>query len=170
MNINADLPEVVHIVSGFVPVDMSSAANTGDWVSLKNYSRVDIVLYKDAGTAGDDPTITVEQAQDVSGTGAKNLTAVDRVYYAQQTALTSDDTYTKATQTAAATYTDATSAEDQAIWVIPIEADELDTANSFDCIRASVADVGTNAQLGCMFYVLRGPRYGKAAMPTAIAD
>ena len=170
MNCNVHFAEQCNIVSAFVPVDMQDGANTGDWVSLKNYERVSIVLFKDAGTAGDDPTITLQQATDVAGTGAKALAKIDTVFVKQDTALTSVGQFSKVTQTAAATYTDATSAEDQAVWVIDIQSEDLDVDNGFDCIQASVADVGSNAQLGCAFYVLWGARYGKEALPSAIAD
>ena len=55
------------IVSGFVPVDMQDGANTGDWVSVENFNHVAIVLFKAAGTAGDDPTLTCLQATDNAG-------------------------------------------------------------------------------------------------------
>ncbi len=156
------------LVSGFVPVDLSDGANTGDYVSLKNYSRCAIVLFKAVGTAGDDPTLTVVQATDVSGTSAKavNFTAIK---VKQGASLAAIGTFTNATQSAANTYTSTTSAEEQAIWVVEIDASDLDVDGGFDCIMASVADIGTNAQIGCMFYILDGPRYAGATMPSAIA-
>lgn len=170
MNPNVDFAEQVQVVSGFVPVNMATAANDGDWVSMKGYERCSIVFFKAAGTAGDDPTITLEQATAVAGTGAKNLVAIDKVYVKQDTALTTVGTFTVTTQTAAATYTDATSAEDQAIWVIDVQAEDLDRDNDFDCIRARVADVGTNAQIGCVLYLMWPARYGQQALPSAIVD
>lgn len=169
MNLNADFAEQVNIVSAIAPVDLSAAANTGDWISMKNYERATLVVFKGAGTAGDDPTVTLQQATDVSGTGAKNLAAIDRVHVKQDTALTSVGTFTLVTQTAAETYTDDTSAEDQAIWAIDIQAEDLDRANDFDCIQASIADVGTNAQIGGALWLLWGARYG-GDLPSAIAD
>lgn len=170
MNLNAELAEQVNIVSAFAPVDMSAAANTGDWVSLKNYERATLVLFKGAGTAGDDPTVTLQQATDVSGTGAKALSVIDRVHTKQDTSLATVGGYTLVEQTAADTYTDDTSAEDQAIWVIDIQTEELDVDGGFDCIQASVGDVGTNAQLGGALWLLWGARYGGNGMQSAIAD
>lgn len=168
LNPNADLAEQVQIVSGFLPVDMSAAANTGDFVSLKNYERISIVVFKNAGTAGDDPTITIQEATAVDGSGAQNLAVIDKVYVKQDTALTGVGQFSVVTQTAAATYTDATSAEDAAIWVIDVKAEDL--SDGFDCINASIADVGTNAQIGCILYLLWPARYGKQALPSAIVD
>lgn len=170
MNCNVDLAEQVQIVSGFLPVDLSGGANNGDWVSMKGYERCSIILFKGAGTAGDDPTLTLQQATDVAGTGAKDLVAIDRVYVKQDTVLTAIANFTKTTQTAATDYTDATSAEDAAIWVVDILAEDLDVDGGFDCIQASVADVGINAQLGACLYLLWPARYGGDGMVSAIAD
>jgi len=169
MNMNADFGEQVQVVPGFGPVDMSTGANAGDWVSMKNYERVTVCFYKGAGTAGDDPTLLIQQATAVAGTGAKDLVAVDKVYVKQGT-LANIGTFTITTQTAATDYTDATSAEAAALWMIDIQAEDLDVDNGFDCIQASVADVGVNAQLGAMWYNCWGARFGSNALLSAIAD
>tara|TARA_R100000808_G_scaffold5235_1_gene16070 strand:- start:5236 stop:5736 length:501 start_codon:yes stop_codon:yes gene_type:complete len=151
--------ENTQIVSAFAPVDMSAAANDGDWFNCANYQRVVVLFVKGAGTAGDDPTLTITQASDNSGTGEKALTFTD-IWYKQDTSLAATATFTHTTQTAASSYTDATSAEDQAIWVLEFSTDELDVAGGFTHIQASVGDVGTNAQLGCAIYIGLDARYG----------
>jgi len=56
------LLENIQIVSAFAPgTDINSDAE-GDWVSLKNYDGCLVVLHKAAGTAGDDPSIKMQQA------------------------------------------------------------------------------------------------------------
>jgi hypothetical protein len=145
------------IVSGFIPVDMQTGANTGDWVSVENFNHLSIVLFKGAGTAGDDPTLTVLQATDNAGTSSKALNFT-RIYTKQGT-LTGIANFTLTTQSAANTYTDATSAEVTAIWVVEFDADDLDVSSGFDHIQASVADVGSNAQLGCCLYLATEPRF-----------
>lgn len=168
LNPNADLAEQIQIVSGFLPVDMSAGNNTGDWVSLKNYERCSIIVFKNAGTAGDDPTVTIQEATAVAGTSAQNLAVIDKVYVKQDTNLLSAGTFSVVTQAAAATYTDATSAEDAAIWVIDVKAEDL--SDGYDCINASIADVGTNAQVGCILYLLWPARYGEQTLVSAIVD
>lgn len=167
--LNNLLVEEAQIVAAIIPVDSQSGANNGDYVSLKNYERCSIIVYKAAGTAGDDPVLTVTQAQDVSGTGAKALTftRIDAKVGTQ----TGIGTFTKVTQTAANTYTDASSAEAQALWVIEFKAEDLDVNNNFDCLRIAVPDTGSaGAQLLCALYVLRGAKYGTDPLPSAIAD
>ena len=167
---NSLILENTQIVAGFGPVDMQSGANAGDWVSLKNYRKVAIVLFKGVGTAGDDPTLTLQQATAVAGTGAKDLTFT--TIYKKQGTLSAIGQWTKVTQTAATSYTDATSAEAAAIWVVEVNAEDLDVANGFDCVQASVADVGSNAQLGALLYLLSDPSAAAApaSMPSAIVD
>lgn len=159
--------EKCQIVSGFVPVNLATAANTGDYVSLKNYGRCAVVFFAAAGTAGDDPTITLTQAQDVGGTGVKNLTFT-RLDHKQGT-LTSVGQFTTVTN-ADHDYTDATSAEIQKVWVIDVRAEDLDIAGGFDCLKAEVSDVGTNSQIGCLLYILHDPRTASATLPSAIAN
>ena len=76
--------------------------------------------------------------------------------------------FTSVTQSAGNTYTEATSAEAQKIWVLDIKADDLDVDNGYDCVQASISDVGSNAQLGCLLYILWGARYLPPG--SAIAD
>jgi hypothetical protein len=162
------LVESTQIVSGFLPVDLQTAANSGDYVSLKDYNHLTVIFFKAVGTAGDDPVLALQQATAVAGTAAKDLTFT--TIYKKQGTLTAVGTFTKVTQAAAASYTDATSAEVAAIWVIEIDAQDLDVENNFDCVAANVADVGGNAQLGCLLYILSEPRYAQAIPPSAIVD
>ena len=167
MNANADFAEQVQIVAGFVPVDMQAAANNGDWVSLKNYERVTVLFFKAAGTANDDPVLTLREATDVAATGVQNLAKISRVYTKTGT-LSSVGTFTVVNQTAAATFTDATHAEVQAIYAFDVKAEDL--SEGYDCIQCNVADVGGAAQLGCLLYLLWPARYGKIDLPSAIVD
>lgn len=165
---NKHILEKLQIVAGIIPISMEAGANNGDWVSLKNYNRCAIVVFKGAGTAGDDPVITVKQASDVSGTGAKalNFTRIDAKVGVQ----TGIGQFTTVTQAAGGTYTDAVSAEAQGLFVIDVQADDLDVDNGFDCVQVSVPDVGTNAQVGSALYLLHDPRYSASPMPSAIVD
>jgi hypothetical protein len=151
------LGRLFDISTGFSPVDMSSAANTGKRVSLRDAGGVTIVLFKGAGTAGQDPALTLKQhTAATSGTSA-NLVAIDHYYLKAETALDGDETWTKVTQTAAATISDpggaGTSAEEEQIVVIEVDARALSDGYSY--VSLDVADVGANAQLGGVLYLLR---------------
>lgn len=148
------LGRLFDLSTGFSPVDMSAAANTGKRVSLRNCGGVDIVFIKAAGTAGQDPVITLKE-HDASASGtSQNLAALTRRYQKQEATLDGDETWSLVTQAAAATMTlDGTSAEEEGVYVIPLEASAL--SDAFDYISVDVADVGANAQLGTILYVLR---------------
>lgn len=169
IHLNQLLVETAQIVMAIVPVDSQSGANNGDWVSMKNYDRVTVVVIKAAGTAGDDPVITMKQATDVSGTGAKalNFTRVDSKVGTQ----TGVGDFTTNTQAAGNTYTDTVSAEAQGIFTIEFQASDLDVANNFDCVQVSIPDTGSaGAQLLTAIYILRGARFGGPALKSAIVD
>lgn len=170
------IAEEAKIVSAIVPVDLQ-AAQDGDYISLKNYEHVSIVLFKGVGTAGDDPIVTLTQATSVAGAGAKALD-FDKVWKNQRVALTASDALTRIASSsiprssgALNTFLDTSSAEEQLILIIEIDASELDVSNGFDCLKVAVSDVGTNAQLGCGFYFLSNPRYHNGTVQSsAIID
>lgn len=171
MNGNMSILESVQIVSGFAPLALTTA-RTGDVVSLKNYRRCLVLFHKGIGTASDDPTITILQGTDVAFGTNKALTFTTIHVKQDPTSLGDVGQWTKVTQSAANTYTDATSAEQAALWAIDFKAEDLDIANGYDCIRASIGDVGTNAQLGALEYILYDPiiSTAPASMPSAIID
>ena len=167
-----NLLDEVQIVSGFVPVNTQSGANVGDVVSLGNYNRLTVVFFKAAGVANDDPVLTFEQGTDVAFGTNKNLATIDEYWYKQGAALTAVGTFTRVTQSASQTVTlNATSAEQQGIYVFEIPASDLDVDGGYDCVRVTVADTGSaGAQLGCMLYLLSEPRHATAMLPSAIID
>lgn len=159
--------EKCQIIPAFVPVNMAGGANTGDWVNIRNYDRCAIVFVAGVGAAAQDPTITVLQAQSDGGSSkALNFTRVDTK---QATALTSVAAFTEVTQADGNTYTNATSGELQNLFVIDISTQDMDIANGYDWIQASIADTGSTSKVGVMLYILHDPKYSSGALPGAIA-
>ncbi len=157
-----------NIVVGVVPVDLQDGANAGDWVSMKDYNRCTIVVVTAIGTAGDDAELDLNQATDNSGTSTKALTFTDIYEKIGATAISAVGQYTLTTQSASGTYTNATSAENEALQVIEVQASDLDATNDFDHIQLSIADVGGNAQLGTVLYILHEPRHAAQITPSAL--
>lgn len=148
----------LQICQGFLPVDMSGGANDGDWVSLEHYRSVIVLLFADPGTAAEDPTLTLEQAQDVAGTGAKALNFTQAYTKQAATNLLAVGQYTRVTQAAANTLTNGTSGEEAQIWAVEVKAEDLDVSGGFKAIRGRVADTGTTAgKLGALLYILGNP-------------
>jgi hypothetical protein len=181
MSFNQHILEKGTFVSGIVPVALNTnPGSVSDYISMKGYARCTIIFFKNAGTAGDDPTITVSQAKTVAGGSAKALgfTRVDKKQVA--TNQLSTGTFTTSTSSSAAsndtfnttngTWTNSDLAEQTALVIIDISVDQMDIDGGFDCLTATVGDVGTNAQIGCLLYFLHEPRYSQATAPSAIAD
>jgi hypothetical protein len=173
---NCFLTEIMQFASGFVPVNLATAANTGDWISLANFDRVAILFHKGVGTAGEDPVITIQQATAAAGTNAKalNVTRVDKKQGADLTAIGQFTVSTSASPAtndtfSTNTWTNSTLAEEQAIVLIHFRAQDLDVNNGFYFIQASIADVGTNSQIGGIMVIPYGARYPQQALPSVLA-
>ena len=133
---------------------------------MKHITRLVCVLYKAAGTAGDNPVVTLQQATTNTGTGAKALTFTRA--RTKIGPIASTPQWTIATQAQANTYT-PTSAASQALIAVEVQATDLDLGNGFGYVQLSVPDTGTNAQLGAAFYIAYGLRYAQSTTPTPLS-
>ncbi len=158
---NAKLPEQCKIVQGLGPITPSSS--TPDYVSLKNYARMSVIISVDNSTVTGS-AITLKQASAVAGTGEKALGFAK--YYAN-TDTAAGDTLTLTTATSNTFTTDTTNAKNL-LYVIDIEASDLDVDGGFDCVRAGTANAA-NTVLDVV-YVLYPPRYSSPAGVAAITD
>lgn len=167
---NKHFLEKMQVVGGVTPVNLAAGTTVGDFVSMKNYGRCAIVLYKGIGGASEDTTITIDQAVDVAGSGTVKVVEFTRADYKAGTLLTAVGTFTTVEQAAAGTYLLSGIGTYEGIVVIDIKAEDLDIDGGFDCIRAKMSDPGTTAQLGGLLYFLHEPRNAKPTMDSAIVD
>lgn len=175
---NVRLMERVQIVPAFAPgTDINTDAD-GDWVNLKNYDRCVVLFHKAAGTAGDDPSIKLQQAMDVSGTGAKALNFGHIYHKIGATALTSIGTFTRVDLTIATDDLDLVSVNStdlltdvgETMIAVEVAASSLDVSGGFTCIRLQIeGDDLSNATLAAAYYILYGARYPDKTPVTAIA-
>lgn len=152
------LGRLFDLSTGLTPVDLSTAANTGKRVSLQNAEGVTIVVQKAVGTAAQDPALTLKQhTASTSGTSA-DLVAIDHYYLKTEATLDGDETWTRVSQTAAATVSDpggaGTSAESEQLIAIEVSASSL--SDGYGYVSLDIADVGAAAQLGAVLYILHG--------------
>ena len=154
------LGTILDLVMAFRPINMADATGehvTGDWVSMRNCSSIICVLIGGAGTAGEDPTMTFDQAKTAAGGSSKTLAVVDTIYRKQAaTDLLSTGVWAVTTQAAGATYVNTDAAEQVKIHCVEILATDLDVDGGFDFIRLTVPDVGAGSQLGAGLYILCG--------------
>lgn len=151
------LGRLFDLSAGWVPVDAQSA-QTGKRVSLRNATGCTIVVFKAAGTAGDDHSYDLQQHTAASGGTTADLDVVDHYYLKSETTLDGDETWTKITQSAASEITEAggagTSAEEQQILVIEVSASQL--SDGYTHISLNSGGEGSNAQLSACVYILHG--------------
>lgn len=158
---NSLILERIQIAEGILPIALTTA-RTGRVVSMRNYRRMGILFYKGIGTASDDPTITILQGTDIAFGTSKALDFADLWVKEDLTKLSDVAQWTKVSRAATNTYTHLTSAEQAVMWWVEFQQSDLDIKNGYDCIRASISDVGTNAQLGCVLYFGADPIYPAA--------
>ena len=166
------LGNIFDLVEGFPTVDLQSGNNCGDWISLRNSARVGIFFTSGVGSACDDPTLTIQQAKNACGGSVKSLAICTGKAFKKQAAtnLSAVTTWTSAsgcvgTGCCTHTLTNLTSAEQSAMWYVEFDSSELDVACQFNFIRATVADIGCNAQPGSLTYIV-APKYPSAPVDT----
>lgn len=159
-NLNALLSEQCKIVAGLCPITPSTS--TPDYVSLKGYERLTVVIMVDNATTVTGSAITLKQATAVAGTSEKALSftkAWRNVDIDAADGLTefavSSDTFT----------TDATNNKNL-LYVMEVKAEDLDVNNGFDCVRAGTGNA--TAAVLSVLYILSGPKFGTSA--SAIVD
>jgi len=145
-----------------LPKDITGAAQTGDYVSLKHYDHCTIKIYQGAW-AGGTPAVTLHQAQDVAATGEKALSFTKRWTKVGVTGTTF-------VETAVTSDTFNLPATANTINVLEVDAHDLDVNNGFDCLTVKVASPGANADLLFVEYELSGARYKQAVMSDAKVD
>ncbi len=151
--------EFGQIEAAAVPIDTTSAAVAGDWMSFANYDHCDIVIIQGAW-AGGTPAVTLDEAKTNAGGDTQDLSFT---YYYSKTALTG----TTWAKTAVTSDTFNLTAVANIITVIPIDADHLDVDDDYDFFQLSIASPGANADLICAMYLFSRPRFAGASAVSA---
>ena len=133
---------------------------TGDYVSMKDYDNLLVLIAFADGTATTgDIDIELYQASDNSGTGAKALNScvTGRIYSkVNATTIAAVGQWTEETQaTADEVYDDEASGEKLGMIAIEVFASDLDADNDFDHVRCDL-DTISSAKLVCGLYILGG--------------
>ncbi len=135
--------DVFHCVT---PVDLAAGASTGARIHLKNYDSVAFVFYKATGGAAEAPTLTLQEHTANTGGTSTNLAVIDTYYQKEEATLDGDETWTKVTQTAAATVTDADWDDANEVMVVfEVHADQL--SSGYEWVSVNIDDPGTTAQV-----------------------
>ena len=164
MNVNARLDEQVQTVVAAAGLLLTSTLGDTTYVSMKNFARARITIVIADGTTVTGSAITLKQATAIAGTSEKAL-AFTRMLantdYADsktmvETAVTSN------------TFTTQTENSKDSVYIIDVDASDLDIANGFDCFRVDCTGHAATASRGCaVIYDLYGAKYSGAS---GIAD
>lgn len=158
-----NLVELLGFETAVAPKDITGAAQTGDWISFKNYAHCTVVIIQGTWTSGT-PAVTLSQALDVAGTSPKALE------FDARWSKVGLGTGTQFAKTAVTNNTFNLPNTANTITLVEVDGDDLDVDAGYDTLSVAVASPGAVADLLCVLYVLSGARYGQAAMPDAKVD
>src|ERR1022692_3257485 len=130
------LESIKFVGGGSPPQSYSSLTNVAQYLSMKLYGRVVFRIDTGAWAAGT-AAVTLAQATAVAGTGTKALAFAEMWV----NTVAAPDTFTQ-TAVVANTFVLDTAA---LTYLIEVDANQLDNANSFDCVAVIVASPGANA-------------------------
>lgn len=160
MQLNGRLDEQIYPVVAAAGLLLTSTLGDTTYVSLKNYRKCTIIISIADGTTVTGTAVTLKQATAVAGTGEKALgftRMLANVDYAAsktmvETAVTND------------TFTTQTTNSKDSLYIIEVNAEDLDMANGFDCMRVDATGHAATASRGCLvLYLLSGARYSGAS-------
>jgi hypothetical protein len=140
-------------------VALTGAGGDAAYVSLKNYRRVTVIVDILNATTVTGTAVTLKQASAVAGTGEKALAFTRMLANIDVGAGNAPSNYTE-TAVVANTFTTSAVNSKRLRYIIEVDSESLDTANSFDCFRVD-ADSAV-ASTGLVTYILWGARYSGA--------
>jgi hypothetical protein len=171
MNNNFDLINGGALLVAQPPVSIAAAAVNGSYANLAHVDKLSILLTFAAGTADEEPEITLTQASSSGGTGAKALN-IESVKYILAADLKASQAWTVYTavdrqNTVATLDTVAFGAggTNQLAVLIEVDPVTLDVANGFSHVRCNVADTGAGARFMTIHYIARSKNYQGEATP-----
>lgn len=149
------LPEQVRVVPAIAPI-AGGSARSGDWVSMKGYDELTILVQIAMGNAAT-TAITVDKATAVDGSGNSDGITIQRAYK-HTGALGAAIAY--AAQAAAASFTSSATGSGQDVYLLHLTAAEL--GEGFDCVQVELGASNSGNIVSAM-YILSGPRYSGSA-------
>ena len=164
MNVNARLDEQVQTVVAAAGLLLTSTLGDTTYVSMKNFARARITIVIADGTTVTGSTITLKQATAIAGTSEK---ALDFTRMLANTDYAASKTMVE-TAVTSNTFTTQTMNSKDSVYIIDVDASDLDIANGYDCFRVDCTGHAATASRGCaVIYDLYGAKYSGAS---GIAD
>lgn len=147
------LGRLFNIASAIAPVDLASGAVTGNRVHLKACQGVAFVYFADAGTAGEDVDLDVQEHNAASAGTSQDLDVVTRWFSKRETTLDNDEVWVKHTQTAGSEV-DLGDDEGEAQVIAVVEVSAKSLSDGFEWVSVNTTDPGATAgKLGCVLAI-----------------
>lgn len=156
------LGRLFNVTPAIIPIDLSAGARTGLRIHLKDYEGVAFVYLADAGTAGEDVDLDVQQYTAATSGTTADLDVVTQWHSKRETTLDGDEVWVTSTQ-AAGSEVDLGDDEGEAevIAVVEVTSDQL--SDGFEWVGINTTDPGTTTgKLGCVLAILYGPKQQRA--------
>ncbi len=135
-----------------VPIDLADGTNTGSRIHMMNYGAVTFVCYLNNGTSGEAPTFDVQEATANTGGTIDDLDVIDEYWFKMDTALDGNETWTRATQSAASEVTNAVWDDaNEVIVAFTVRAEQL--TDGYEWVTVVIGDTGT-LHLGCVLAIM----------------
>lgn len=146
-----------------LPPAADAAGRSSDIISLKNATVATIIVSLTQGNAAP-VALTLMQAQDVAGTGAKALANAVPIWANQDTA--ASDSLVR--QADGVSFTTSGAVKNKQV-VFHIDPANLDINAGFDCLYVTTG-ASNVANITGAVAILEGHRYQGASLPSAIID
>lgn len=159
VSLNGRMDEQVTTIVAAAGLLLTSTLGDTTYVSMKNFRKLQIIISIADGTTVTGTAVTLKQATAVAGTSEKALAFTRMLantdYGASKTMVE--------TAVTSNTFTTQTTNSKDSLYIIEVNAEDLDTANGFDCVRVDCTGHAATASRGCVvLYNLFGARYSGA--------
>lgn len=147
------LGRLFNIASVIAPVDLAGGAATGTRVRVSDCSGVAFVYFAEAGTAGEDVDLDVQQHTAASGGTTADLDVVTRWFSKRETTLDNDEVWVKHTQ-AAGSEVDLGDDEGENQIIAVVEVPVASLSDGYGWVSVNTTDSGATAgKLGCVLAI-----------------
>jgi hypothetical protein len=138
------LGRLFNVASVVAPVDLSTGAQTGQRVRLRQGTGVAFIYFAGAGTAGEDVDLDVQQHTAASAGTSADLDVVTHFYSKREATLDNDETWVRTPQAAASEVNlGDDEGENQVLAVVEIQANQL--SDGYEWVSVNTTDSGTTA-------------------------
>jgi hypothetical protein len=156
-----NIPESCKIIEAIAP--QAGGAIVGDYVSLRDVEGCFVVVHVNQAAAAA-VAITIEQAQDVAGTGSKAITYAVPIWADQDCA--ASDILVR--QTDSVSFNTSAALKHKVV-IFQVDPAHLDINNGFDCIVVKTA-ASDPTNITVAQYHMCDLRYGGNTLPSDIVD